>query len=168
MRLSFLLLPIGVVLACTTACGDDEEPQGTAEQQTSAGPDAAPPPPSTKAEDAGPPNQPKVECQLGAALELEPNDTKETATSFTETALCGVLETDKDVDYLAFDTPAGTKLTVFQAVITGQVDFDITLNGKTFGPSDVDQFGSGKYLVKVHTKSGKPGSYKLRVQFDPT
>lgn len=167
MRWSFPLLAVAFGVVGTAACAGDEETPANTEQEASAGEDAAPPPPPPK-EDAGPPGQPKVECQLGAALELEPNDTKETATQFTELALCGVLETDKDVDYLAFETPTGTKLTVFQAVITGQVDFELTLNGATFGPADVDKFGSGKYLVKVLTKSGKPGSYKLRVQFDPT
>ncbi|MBS2016249.1 MAG: hypothetical protein JST00_25425 [Deltaproteobacteria bacterium] len=166
MRWSWSLLPLALALVGTAACGDDEEPSGNTEQETKVGDDAAPPPPPPK-EDSGPPGQPKVECQVGAALELEPNDTKEKATAFSELALCGVLDTDKDVDYLAFETPPGTKLTVFQAVITGQVDFDITLGDKTFGPADVEEFGSGKYLVKVYTKSGKPGSYRLRVQFDP-
>lgn len=166
MRWSFPLLAVAFALVGTVACGDDEETPANTEQEASASNDAAPPPPPPK-EDSGPPGQPKVECQLGAALELEPNDTKETATELTELNLCGVLETAKDVDYITFETPAGTKLTVFQAVITGQVDFDLTLNGETFGPSDVEKFGSGKYLVKAHTKSGKPGSYKLRVQFDP-
>lgn len=153
----------------TAACGDDEAPAGAAQEQTA---DSAPPPPppaSTSAQgDAQEQTGPKVECAVGAALELEPNGTKETATSFTELALCGVLETAADVDYLTFDTPAGTKLTVFQAVIEGKVDFELTLNGKTFGPGDTESFGSGTYLVKVFTKSAAPGTYRIRVQFDPT
>lgn len=167
MRVGVALLALCVPLAgAVSACGEDEEPHG--ETTLEATLDAAPPPPPPPpASDAGGPTGPKVECQIGAALELEPNDTTATATSFTELALCGVLETSKDVDYLAFETPPGTKLAVFQAVITGTVDFELTSNGKTFTPSDTEQFGPGKYLVKVFTKSAEPGSYKLRVQFDP-
>lgn len=167
MRVCVALLVTTVILAgAVSACGEDEEPAG--EQTLEATIDAAPPPPPPPAKsDAGEPTGPKVECQIGAALELEPNDTAASATSFTELALCGVLETAKDVDYLAFETPPGTKLSVFQAVITGKVDFELTLDGKTFTPSDTDQFGAGKYLVKAFTKSTEPGSYKLRVQFDP-
>ncbi len=165
MRFSFSLVAIAAALTCAVACGDDEAAAGSSEQESNAKNDAGPPPPPPK-EDSGPPGQPKVECQIGAALEEEPNDTKETATSFSELALCGVLSSATDVDWLAFETPPGTKLGVFQGVITGQVDFELTLAGKTFGAADVDQFGAGKYLVKVFAKGGKPGSYRIRVQFD--
>ena len=155
------------LVASLVACGDDEPPTGEQNQTTDSGP-PPPPPTSTPAQgDAQTQSGPKVECAIGAALELEPNDTKETATPFSELAICGVLETAGDVDYLTFDTPAGTKLTVFQAVIEGKVDFDLTLNGKTFGPADVESFGSGTYLVKAFTKSKEPSTYKIRVQFDP-
>ena len=58
------------------------------------------------------------------------------------------------------------KLTVFQGVITGSVDFELTLNGATFGPSETGKFGSGTYVGKAFTKSGKPAAYRIRVQYD--
>lgn len=109
---------------------------------------------------------PAVECAIGSAVEEEPNDTPATATSFTELSICGVLQTAKDVDYLAFETPAGTKLSVFQAVIDGRVELALTLGGETFGPGETAKFGAGKYVVKAFTNAGKPASYRIRVQFD--
>ena len=110
---------------------------------------------------------PAVECQIGSAIEAEPNDTPATANAFTELSFCGVIDGAKDVDYLTFDTPSGTKLGVFQAIIDGSVDFELTLAGATFGPADTDKFGSGTYLVKAFTKSTKGASYRIRVQYDP-
>lgn len=109
---------------------------------------------------------PTVECAIGSAIETERNDTAATATPFTELSICGVLETAKDVDYLTFTTPPGTKLTLFQAVIDGRVDFELSLAGATFGPAETGKFGSGTYLVKAFTTSGKPASYRIRVQFE--
>ena len=113
-----------------------------------------------------PPIGPAVECTIGAAIEQEPNDTPATANAFTELSYCGVLETGSDVDYSTFDTPTGKKLSVFQGVITGSVDFELMLDGATFGPSETTKFGSGTYLVKAFTKAGKPAAYRIRVQFD--
>jgi len=109
---------------------------------------------------------PAVECAIGSAIELEGNDTPATATAFTELSACGVLETAKDVDYFTFDTPPNTTLTVFQAVIDGKVDFELSLGGATFGPGETTKFGSGTYLVKAFTKADKPASYRFRVQFE--
>jgi hypothetical protein len=109
---------------------------------------------------------PAVECTIGAAVEAEPNDTPGTANAFTELGFCGVLETGADVDYFMFATPTGKKLTVFQGVITGSVDFELTLNDATFGPTETGKFGSGTYVGKAFTKSGKPAAYRLRVQYD--
>lgn len=149
-------------VASTAACGDDDPPL---ESDTPAASESPPPPP-----DAGiseqPPGLPQVECAVGAAIEIENNDTPQTATDFTALTFCGVLSTPSDVDYATFETPAGTKLTVFQAVIDGKVDFELTLNGQTFGPAETTKFGSGRYLVKAFTKSDKPGKYRIRVQFD--
>jgi hypothetical protein len=113
-----------------------------------------------------PPIGPKVECTIGAAIEQEPNDTPATANAFTELSYCGVLETGADVDYFTFDTPTGKKLSVFQAVITGKVEFELTLNGATFGPTETSKFGSGTYVGKAFTTAGKPAAYRIRVQFD--
>jgi len=110
---------------------------------------------------------PAVECAIGSAIEEEPNDAVMTATSFSELSICGVLETAKDVDYLAFETPTGTKLSVFQAIIDGKVELALTHDGETFGPSETAKFGPGKYVIKAFTTAGKPASYRIRVQFDP-
>jgi hypothetical protein len=109
---------------------------------------------------------PAVECTIGAAVESESNDTPATANAFTELGFCGVLDTGTDVDYFTFATPTGKKLTVFQGVITGSVDFELTLNGATFGPSETGKFGSGTYVGKAFTKAGKPAAYRIRVQYD--
>ena len=146
-------------------CGaDPEAPAAVDPSDGGADADAS----SMAAKDAGvaPPIGPKVECTIGAAIEEEPNDTPATANVFTELSFCGVLETGSDVDYASFDTPTGKKLSVFQAVITGSVDFELTLGGATFGPTETGKFGSGTYLVKAFTKAGKPAAYRIRVQFD--
>lgn len=109
---------------------------------------------------------PAVECTIGAAVEAEPNDTPATANAFTELGFCGVLETGADVDYFTFATPTGKKLTVFQGVITGSVEFELMLNGATFGPSETGKFGSGTYVGKAFTKAGKAAAYRIRVQYD--
>jgi hypothetical protein len=143
-------------------CATDETPPVVV------GPDAGEQEASRPALDAAPegPVGPAVECAIGAAIESESTDSPATATPFTELAICGVLETAQDVDYLTFDTPPGTRLTLFQAVINGRVDFDLTLGGATFGPAETSKFGPGTYLVKAFTRAGKPGSYRIRVQFD--
>ena len=161
VRVALLLLACGLA-----ACSKDEEPAATEEPigEGSGTPDAAvaPPPSGTTT-----PPGPAVDCAVGGAVELEPNDTAATATSFTELTLCGVLATGTDVDYSTFATPAGNKLTVFQAVIDGKVDFELSLGGAKFGPGEIAKFGSGTYVVKAFTKAGKTATYSYRVQFDP-
>jgi hypothetical protein len=160
---------VSLVLACgLVACGSDDAP-GTTEEPIGEGggtPDDKPPPAPPRSGTTTPPG-PAVDCAVGGAVEIEPNDTAQTATSFTELTFCGVLATGTDVDYATFVTPPGTKLTVFQAVIDGKVDFELSLGGAKFGPGEVAKFGSGTYLVKAFTKDGKGASYSYRVQFDP-
>lgn len=160
--LSLALVVVGVFSASSGACAADPE---SSDDQADAGVKESGP----TMFDAPPIRiiGPAVECAIGSAIEAEPNDSPMTATSFTELSVCGVLETAKDVDYLAFETPSGTKLSVFQAVIDGKVELALTYNGETFGPSQTDKFGAGKYVVKAFTNAGKPASYRIRVQFDP-
>ena len=110
---------------------------------------------------------PAVDCAISSAIENEPNDTPQTANAFTELGFCGVLDTPTDVDYFTFATPAGRTLGVFQGVIDGKVDFQLTLNGASFGPAETAKFGPGTFVVKAFTTAGKPASYRIRVQFDP-
>lgn len=152
---------LALALTSSAGCGSDDAP-GDGQ-----GPDAGSDAPAQAPEAAAVlPSGPRVECTIGAAIEGEPNDTPGAANAFDELGFCGVLETAADVDYFTFDTPAGTKLGVFQAIVDGKVEFDLTLKGATFGPSDTPRFGSGTYLVKAFTTAGKPASYRLRVQFD--
>jgi hypothetical protein len=152
-----------LALAAAGGCSADEAPAAEEEGVDAGDPDTARPTFDTGPERV---NGPTVECAIGAAIESEPNDTPPTATPFSELAICGVLATAKDVDYLTFDTPPGTTLTVFQAVIDGPVDFELTLGGATFGPSETSKFGPGTYLVKAFSKGDKAGTYRIRVQFE--
>lgn len=158
-----LALAVVVGVAVSGGCGSDD-----AADEAEAEADAGAQETSRATFDTGAPPVvgPAVECAIGSAIESEPNATPATATAFTELSICGVLETPQDVDYLTFDTPPNTTLTVFQAVIDGQVDFELTLGGATFGPGETSKFGPGTYVVKAFTKSGKPATYRIRVQFD--
>lgn len=150
---------MGVV---TVACSDSDTPEQEPpleQQQVSA-------PPAPTVEPA-PPGAPRVDCATGAAIEIEPNDAAEQATSFSELSFCGILSTSKDVDYSTFEVPAGMKLTTFQAVIEGKVDFAITANGNTFAPGDVASYGTGKHVVKAFTTGDKPCTYRYRIVFEP-
>jgi hypothetical protein len=155
-----------LVLLTVVAAGCGSDPEPPAQQAVE---DSGPAETGKPFADAGTPPVvgPAVECQLGAAIETEPNDTPPSANAFTELSFCGVLSTPQDVDYATFDTPPGTKLGLFQAVIDGRVDFELALKGATFGPAETTKFGSGTYLIKAFTTSGKTASYRFRVQFDP-
>ena len=156
-----------VAAATMVACGEDEseEPAVADLASADAGVDRAETP------DSGSTGKPtpvyEVDCPIGVAVEHEPNDTKETATSFTELSFCGVLGTATDVDFATFVVPEGKKVSVFQAVISGKVDFELTAGGKTFGPADTDQFSGGTWLVKAFAKDAQPGKYRFRIQFTP-
>ena len=162
-RLVLVSTLAGAGIVLSAACsGGDETPEPAPLEAGAA--DTA----SRPSREAGAPIVigPAVECTISAAIENEPNDTAATANAFTELGFCGVLDTPTDVDYFTFDTPAGTKLTVFQGVIDGKVEFQLTSNGATFGPSETSKFGSGKYVVKAFATAGNPASYRIRVQFD--
>ena len=152
------------VLVTAGACGAD--PEAPAPDGTDGGDGEASSITMTGEGGVARPLGPAVECTIGAAIEDEPNDTPSTANVFTELGFCGVLETGTDVDYFAFDTPTGKKLSVFQGVITGKVEFELMLNGATFGPTETDKFGAGRYIGKAFTTAGKPAAYRIRVQFD--
>jgi hypothetical protein len=165
-----VLRPLGCVLAIAilglVACSDDEEEEPAVSDLASAdaGPDR------TEEKDSGttkPIPVYEVDCPIGVAVEHEPNDTKETATSFTDLSFCGVLATGQDVDYATFVVPDGKKVTLFQAVISGKVDFELTAGGKTFGPADTEQFAGGTWLVKAFAKDAQPGKYRFRIQLSP-
>jgi hypothetical protein len=166
VRASLFAVACGIA-SISGACSSDDEPVTATEEEIEDGDDT--PYAATPKPDAGEVSVPgpAVECAVGGAVEVESNDTPQTANAFTELTFCGVLGTAQDVDHATFVTPPGTKLSVFQAVIDGKVDFELTLGAAKFGPSETAKFGSGTYVVKAFTKAGKPASYSYRVQFDP-
>ena len=155
------LVAAGIVLAA--GCSEDAETPEPPPLEAGAADTASRP-----SQEAGAPIVvgPAVECTISSAIESEPNDSPATANAFNELGFCGVLDTPTDVDYFTFDTPPGTTLSVFQGVVNGKVDFQLTLNGATFGPTETTKFGSGTYVVKAFTSAGKTASYRIRVQFD--
>jgi hypothetical protein len=169
VKVAFVVVTALALAATIPACaGDGDEPPFEAD----AGPEPARQPPphdagsSSPAEGgSGPPPIP-VDCPPGSAIEVEPNDTEGEANEFSELSFCGVLSPGSDVDFSAFRTPDRRKLVLFQAVIDGQVDFELRVSGKTFGPADTEQFTSGDYLVKAFTRDGEPGRYRFRIAFE--
>ncbi len=155
-----LVFTIAIALV---ACSDEEEPEPAAVAEITA--DAGE---EKREEQEAGSSTPvyQVDCPIGVAVEHEPNDTKETATSFTELSFCGVISTGDDVDYATFDVPEGKKVSVFQGVITGKIDFELTAGGKTFGPADTEQFTGGTWTVKTFAKDKQPGKYRFRIQFN--
>ncbi|MDB4944294.1 MAG: hypothetical protein JWP97_3828 [Labilithrix sp.] len=165
-----LLRALIASLAALAACSSDDAPApGGADASTVLAPEAGPPPDAAAPRDAATdaPPGPTVECTVGGEVEVEPNDTPATATPFRALDFCGVLSTGADVDHATFTTPPGTKLGLFQAIIDGKVQFELTLNGATFGPGETSKFGSGTYDMKAFTSAGAPATYSVRVQFDP-
>jgi hypothetical protein len=150
------------------ACGDDDaSPPAVAD----AGADhAAPAPTSTTSEAGASPNGPPpipVDCPPGSTVEYEPNDSPIKANKVRDQSFCGALTPAGDEDFSTFDTPAGKKLTLFQAIIEGPVDFELTVNGHPYKPTDVKNFEAGTYTVRAFTKDNTAGKYRYRVQFEP-
>lgn len=153
------------------ACGDDDTAPAT-----DAGTDRAAPAPTTTSTGGtsggptpGPPTPAPiaVDCPIGTTVEIESNDAPGQANTVKDLAFCGAISPGTDVDYARFETPAGKKLTVFQAVVEGQLDFELVVNGKTLKPTDVKSFEAGAYVVRTFTKDTKPGKYRFRIQFEP-
>jgi len=160
---------VGALAVCVgfSACGeDDPAPEDAADSGASIteNPTDASPPKDTGSTG---PIVIEVDCPVGTTPEVEPNDKPEQANDVDLLAFCGSIATGTDVDYSKFTTPAGKKLVLFQAVIDGQIDFDLVVNGKTLKPADVKKFEAGSYVIKAYAKDTKPGKYKYRIQFEP-
>ncbi len=163
--LSSWLVATAALALTVQACGDDDAPAPPAV----AGPttdDAEPPPPPTRS-DGGGPIVYEVDCPIGTTVEVEDNDAPERANELDGLSFCGAISPGSDVDWSKFTTPEGKKLALFQAVVDGKVAFDLVVNGKTLGPSDVTSFEAGEYTVKAYTTDGNPGKYRYRIQFEP-
>jgi len=156
-----------MLAAVVAACGDDEEASDAAENQQVAAPPEPPKPEAGTGGGGGFVIQ--VDCPIGTTPELEDNNASDKANELTESELsfCGSISPGDDVDYSKFKTPAGKKLALFQAVIDGDVDFELAVNGKTLKPTDVKKFEAGDYVVKAFSKDKKPGKYRYRIQFEP-
>jgi hypothetical protein len=163
------LSPFVGSLVALLACGNDDPPVEPQDAGTEIV-EPPPPPPASTSDGGASANTPlpiEVDCPVGTAVELEDNGTAETANALDgQLAFCGALSPGSDVDYSTFTTPSGKKLTLFQGVIDGQVDFDLLVNGKTLRPGDVKKFEAGTYVIKAYTKDGKPGRYRYRIQFE--
>ena len=157
-------------LAVPACGGDDALPP--------ASPDAGADAPTSTIDDRAPTPKPvgdgggyvpiDVDCPIGTAVEIEPNDTAAQATELDGMlSMCGSITPGADVDYSTFTTPTGKRLAFFQAVIDGKVDFDLVVNEKTLRPGDVKKFEAGTYVVKAYTTDKEPGKYRYRVQFEP-
>jgi hypothetical protein len=144
-----------------SACRDDDAPEPPAVATD----DADSPPPQFTS-DGGGPIVYKVDCPIGTTIEVEDNDAPERGNDLDGLSYCGAISPGSDVDYSRFVTPQGKKLALFQAVIDGQVAFDLVVNGKTLKPSDVKAFEAGEHVVKAYTTDGKPGKYRYRIQFE--
>ena len=135
-----------------------------------AGTDAKPAPTTTATAGGsstnGPPPIP-VDCPPGSTLEYEPNDSPIKANRVRDRSFCGALTPAGDEDFSTFDTPAGKKLTLFQAIVDGPVQFELTVNGNLYQPTDVKNFEAGTYVVRAFTKDNTAGKYRYRVQFEP-
>jgi hypothetical protein len=166
-RSTFALAALSLLALSLLFCGGDDEPL-----EDPAVPDGGGAAreggviESRPADGASGGHQIPVDCPPGTAIEREDNDTPETANEFTELSFCGTITPGTDVDYARFQTPPGKKLELFQAVIDGRVDFELTLGNSTFGPADTARFASGEYLVKIFTTDGEPGTYRFRIGFD--
>jgi hypothetical protein len=159
-------LALAALLTCS--CGDDDaSPPAAAD----AGADHAAPASTSTLTDAGasangPPPIP-VDCPPGSTVEYEPNDSPIKANKVRDQSFCGALTPAGDEDFSTFDTPPGKKLTLFQAIIEGNVDFELTVNGHLYKPTDVKNFEAGTYTVRAFTKNNTAGKYRYRVQFEP-
>lgn len=158
-----------LIVGLLAGCGDDDAaPRSAAD----AGRDAAPTPTSSTTATAtgtstnGPPPIP-VDCPAGSTIELEPNDSSVKANRVRDQSFCGTLSPAGDEDFSTFDTPKGKKLALFQAIIEGPVEFELTVNGNLYKPTDVKSFEAGTYTVRTFTKDNTAGKYRYRVQFEP-
>lgn len=161
-----------LVLACG-ACNDDEP-------QAASSADAAVPRDREDATEVGPSRDGgrrdaglgaapiiEVDCPIGTEVEYEPNDAPARANVLEGLSFCGAISPGADVDHSTFTTPAGKKLTLFQAVVDGAVAIALTVDGQTFGPEDVGRFVAGTYRVRISTTDGRPGKYRYRIQTEP-
>lgn len=163
------MLTLALLAFTIPGCGDDDE---LPPPSRDASPDEPPPAEAPDDDDddagAGPPYAIDVDCPIGTIVEREPNNTADTATPLDgQLSICGSISPGTDVDYSTFTTPPGKKLTMFQAVIDGKVDFELAVGGKTLRPSDVKEFETGTYVVKAFSSDGQPGKYRYRIQFEP-
>lgn len=167
------LLGLGALALAVPACGgDDDLPPSPGEEQDEPPP---PDPPSERRPGGGggggaPPSyEIDVDCPIGTVVEREPNDTPETATELGDDDLsfCGAISPGTDVDYSTFTTPPGKKLTVFQAVIDGKVDFELVVGETKIKPNETGKFKAGTYVVKAFTSDSQPGKYRYRIQYEP-
>jgi len=79
---------------------------------------------------------------------------------------CGALSSAGDVDFAKFTLPADANYLAFGSTYTETgVDFDVTVDGKTFKVGETPVVKPGAvYTVKAYTTGKAPVSYKLSIE----
>jgi hypothetical protein len=108
-----------------------------------------------------------TKCPAGAAVEAEDNDTEAKANAIPAAtgSFCGALSTAADVDYVTFTLPADAKSLAFGSSYSKVgVDFEVTVEGKTFLVGETPEVKPGKtYVIKAFTTGSAPVDYRLSV-----
>ncbi len=104
-------------------------------------------------------------CAAGATVESEDNDTEAKANALPAVtgSFCGTLSSAADVDYVTFTLPADATSLAFGSSYTKTgVDFEVTVDGKTFVVGDTPEVKPGKpYVIKAFTSGAAPVDYRL-------
>jgi hypothetical protein len=111
---------------------------------------------------------PSTKCAAGSVAEKEGNNDEASATAMPGAtgSACGSLTKADDVDFFSFTMPADKNYLGFGSAFTQQgIEFEITVEGKTFKVGDTPEVKPGqKYVVKVHTTGKAPVDYRLDVE----
>lgn len=117
--------------------------------------------------EGGPGGTSNTTCAAGATVEAEDNDTEAKANALPAMtgSFCGALSTAADVDYVTFTLPADAKSLAFGSSFSKVgVDFEVSVEGKTFLVGDTPEVKPGKpYVIKAFTTGGAPVDYRLSV-----
>ena len=116
--------------------------------------------PITPADDAG---RGDGAAQIGCRVEVEPNDTRDTATDLTAGRTCGTLDDARDLDY--WSVTATEEVTVTVTITEGM---QIVVMPESGGPSVIQvagasniTLGAGAHLLLIQTFDGGFGDYEI-------
>ncbi len=153
------------------ASQSSDAPETGSETQPGQGDAATSSPPPIP--DSSAPSLP-VGCEAGAGVEQEPNDTMQSATGFSQNAVCGEV-TGSDVDFLRIEPMnasvsridvegAGTSGVLNVWILLDQIEITNGSATATPGSSVTTQpTQPGDLVVKIAASSGDPARYIVRV-----